>query len=200
VASVAPEPDHGWYGFGTGHVHERAVTKKGTLMLTDFYIAFSPVCFSLLGLWLVVVQLNTNEWLGDEPHRRRAYGVALHFALPGLMSLLALVDPQNPDYWRVSFAIIALGGAAVLLAVRGLDGPVRLGHAVHAAGVVLYILIGVLAIIPHSLLREEAILLTVLVFLGFNVAWLLLSGQEQEPAHAPGGATAPTSIPLRDDS
>jgi hypothetical protein len=34
--------------------------------------------------------------------------------------------------------------------------------------------IGVLAIIPRSLLREEAILLTILVFLGFNVAWLLL--------------------------
>ena len=170
-------------------------------MLTDFYIAFSPVCFSLLGLWLVVVQLNTREWLGDQPHRRRAYGVALHFALPGLMSLLALVDPQNPRYWRVSFAVIALGGAAVLLAVRGpTPGPVRLGQAVHAAGVVLYILIGVLAIIPHSLLREEAILLTVLVFLGFNVAWLLLSGQEHEPAPALGGATAPAAIPLRDDS
>jgi hypothetical protein len=182
-------------------VLESAVTKKGTLMLTDFYIAFSTVCFSLLGLWLVVVQLNMNKWLGDESQRRRAYGVALHFALPGLMSLLALVDPQNPDYWRVSFAIIALGGAAVLLAVRGLShGAVWLGYAARAAGVVLYILIGVLAIIPHSLLREEAILLTVLVFLGFNVAWLLLSGPEKVPAQLQVAATAPASIPLGDDS
>jgi len=157
-------------------------------MLTDFYIAFSPVCFSLLGLWLVVVQINTREWLGDQPHRRRAYGVALHFALPGLMSLLALIDPQSPDFWRVSFAIIALGGAVVLLAVRGpIPGPVRLDHAVHAAAVVLYLLIGVLAIIPHPLLREEAVLLTVLVFLGFNVAWLLLYGEKYQPPPAPGG-------------
>jgi len=167
-------------------------------MLTDFYIAFSPVCFSLLGLWLVVVQINTRAWLADEPHRRRAYGVALHFALPGLMSLLALVDPQDPDYWRVSFAIIALGGAAVLYAVRGpIAGPARLDRAVQMAGVALYILIGALAIIPHSLLREEAILLTLLVFLGFNVAWLLLSGQQADaaPASAPAPASAHAAQP-----
>src|SRR5580692_5998772 len=48
--------------------------------------------------------------------------MALHFALPGLMSLLALVDSGDPDYWRTSFEIIALGGAVVLLALRGLFG------------------------------------------------------------------------------
>ena len=28
-------------------------------MLTDFYISFSALCFTVLGLWLVVVQ----QWL-----------------------------------------------------------------------------------------------------------------------------------------
>ena len=52
------------------------------------------------------------------------------------------------------------------------DIPVWLDDAVHGAAIAIYLLIGVFAIL--QLLRVEAILLTVLVFLGFNVAWLLL--------------------------
>jgi hypothetical protein len=58
-------------------------------MLTDFYVAFATVCFTLLGLWIVVVQTRHAEWRQSAVHRRRAYGVALHFSLPGLMSLLS---------------------------------------------------------------------------------------------------------------
>jgi len=158
-------------------------------MLTGFYGAFSPACLALLGLWLVVVQVRLREWQGSAVHRRRAYGVALIFALPGVMSLLALIDPQNPDYWRVSFAIIAIGGAVALAAVRGF--PVRrertaagtpgspvadqLGLAAYIAGIALFAVIGALAFAGGpTILRIEAVLLTVVVFLGFNVAWLLL--------------------------
>ena len=72
------------------------------LVLTDFYLGFSPACFSLLGLWLVVVQINADRWLGDPVRRRRAYGGAMHFALPGIMSLLALVNPGSEGMWRVA--------------------------------------------------------------------------------------------------
>ena len=91
-------------------------------MLNVFYGAFSPACFALLGLWLVIVQIRLREWQGSAVHRRRAYGVALHFALPGIMSLLALVNPQDSAFWRISFAIIAFGGAIVLATVRGFPG------------------------------------------------------------------------------
>jgi hypothetical protein len=64
-------------------------------MLTDFYVAFATVCFTLLGLWIIVVQTRHGEWRHSPIHRRRAYGVALHFSLPGLMSLLSLVDPAS---------------------------------------------------------------------------------------------------------
>ena len=64
-------------------------------MLTDFYVAFATVCFTLLGLWIIVVQTRHGEWRQSAVHRRRAYGVALHFSLPGLMSLLSLVDPAS---------------------------------------------------------------------------------------------------------
>jgi hypothetical protein len=159
-------------------------------MLSGFYGAFSPACFALLGLWLVVVQIRLREWQGSAPHRRRSYGVALHFALPGMMSLLALIDPADPVFWRVSFAVIALGGAAVLTLVSGLparsaaDRAGRLPHAPAAdqlglagylAAIALYLLIGALAVVGGlDVLRTEAVLLTLLVFLGFNMAWLLL--------------------------
>jgi hypothetical protein len=170
-------------------------------MLTDFYGAFSPACLALLGLWLVVVQVRLREWQRSAVHRRRSYGVALIFALPGVMSLFALIDPQDPGYWRVSFAIIAIGGAVALAAVRGfparrernaagttgLPVPDQLGLAAYIAGIVLFALIGALAFAGGpAILRIEAILLTVVVFLGFNVAWLLLFDDTGEtPGRSP---------------
>jgi hypothetical protein len=152
------------------------------LVLTDFYISFSAVCFTLLGLWLIVVQTRHAEWRGSPLHRRRAYGVALHFSLPGLMSLLALVNPASSALWRTSFAIAATGGVVVLIAVRG-PAPGRLGLTAYISAIALYALIGILAIAPRIVgglglqaapVRVEAVLLTILVFIGANVAWLLL--------------------------
>jgi len=151
-------------------------------MLKDFYLAFSTVSFTLLGLWFIVVQTRHAEWRRFSVHRRRAYGVALHFSLPGLMGLLSLIDPASTTLWRISFAIVAGGGAIVLVLVRG-PAPSWLGLAAHLAAVLLYALIAVVAIAPSVVthlgisvrpLRIEAVLLTLLVFLGVNVAWLLL--------------------------
>ncbi|HEY6478632.1 MAG TPA: hypothetical protein VIZ00_01295 [Streptosporangiaceae bacterium] len=164
-------------------------------MLTDFYIAFSPACFALLSLWLVAVQLNADAWIrGDQAHHWRGYGVALYFALPGTMSLLALIDPKDPSFWRVSFAVIALGGAAGMIAlqapflararvlsrtrfletIRSSQPMRRSERAMLVVAVLIYALVGAQAIASHTLLRVEAVLLIILVFLGFNVAWLLL--------------------------
>ena len=159
------------------------------MQLIAFYQAFSPACFGLLALWIVVVQLRIDEWKKDKVCQRRAYGVALHFALPGMMGVLALIDPSTHLFWQLSFAIIGLSGALVMFAVRGypvrvertrtgrrhLPAADRLGLAAYVAAIVLYVVIGALAIIGGTdELRTEAVLLTILVFLGFNVAWLLL--------------------------
>lgn len=155
---------------------------KEGLVLTDFYISFSAVCFTLLGLWIIVVQTRHAEWRGSSLYRRRSYGVALHFSLPGLMSLLALVNPASSALWRVSFAIVSIGGAIVLIVVRG-SAPGKLGMTAYIVAIALYALIGLLAIAPGIVgsvgidaapVRVEAVLLTVLVFAGVNVAWLLL--------------------------
>jgi hypothetical protein len=88
----------------------RSAETRGAAMLTEFCVAFSTVCFTLLGLWIIVVQTRHGEWRHSAIHRRRAYGVALHFSLPGLMSLLSLVDPASTALWRICFAIVAAGG------------------------------------------------------------------------------------------
>jgi hypothetical protein len=67
-------------------------------MLTAFYTAFSPACFSLLALWLAIISINARAWLGSQHshhQQRQAYIVALYFAAPGTMSLLALINPQS---------------------------------------------------------------------------------------------------------
>jgi hypothetical protein len=182
-----------------------AVRRRERDLLAAFYGAFAPACFALLGLWIVVVQIRLPEWQGSVPHRRRSYGVALHFALPGVMSLVALVDPQNPAYWRVSFVVIALGGAVVLAAMGGFpsrrerdagrsprqprssaDGLLALTAQVTAISI--YALIGALALAGGpSMLRIEALLLIILAFLGFNAAWLLLFDDTRH-AHSPAAS------------
>ena len=197
-------------------------------MLDDFYSAFSPACLALLGLWMVVVQIRLTQWQASEAapaYQRASYGIALHFALPGLMSVLALVDSGDPAYWRTSFKITALGGAVVLIALSGLFGRGRagragsgLGLAAYVIAIAAYVVVGVLAFIGGpGVLRVEAIVLTGLVFLGFNAAWLLLfdsvpdsrptgPSQSPEPAAAESAAgpadinTTPTASGWAPDS
>jgi hypothetical protein len=106
--------------------------------------------------------------------------------------LVARIDepagPDRPDQFSalaVSFAIASIGGAAALIAVRG-SAPGKLGLTAYVLAIAPYALMAVLAIAPHVIsaiglgvrpVRVEAVLLTVLVFAGVNVAWLLLFEQ-----------------------
>jgi hypothetical protein len=148
-------------------------------MLTAFYTAFSPACFSLLGLWLVIITINTGAWLNNprrERHQQQAYAVALYFAAPGTMSLLALIDPLSTFAWRVFFIIVSvLGGAGLFLFGslahrRPHDALDVSDHLVHWIAIGLYLVIAVLAFTPLHTLRIEGVLLTVLVLLGVHVA------------------------------
>jgi len=168
--------------------------------LSAFYGAFSPACFALLGLWLVAVQIRT-DWQGNPDRMRRAYGIALHFALPGLMSVLALVDTKTHTFWQISFVVVGLSGALVLGLVWGWPVPVvpdqpgrprrlpgadRLALAAYVAAIVLYLAIaGLAAKGGQGELRGEAVLQTALVFLGFNAGWLLLVSDVKPVAPAP---------------
>jgi hypothetical protein len=155
--------------------------------LTSFYGAFTPLCFTLLGLWLVVVQTRHSEWRYSSFHRRRAYVLALNFALPGTMGLLSLVDPGNQTLWRAAFACVALAAVVILTAtlIRGSGGG---QHSLLAAltttfVAVLYGAIALVALAPKGVknigirltpLEVEEILLSALVLVAVNVAWLLM--------------------------
>jgi hypothetical protein len=152
-----------------------------------FYGAFSPVCFTLLGLWLIVVQTRHSEWRHSAIHRSRAYTLSLNFALPGMMGLLSLVDPANSTLWRVAFACVAFAGVLVLLWMAFL-GPGRGKHPpvtvlTTSFVTLLYLVVGLVAVAPHLVkdvgihlrpLECEEILLSTLVFIAVNVAWLLI--------------------------
>lgn len=154
-------------------------------MITGFYQAFGPTSFTLLGLWLIVVQTRHAEWRTIPAQRRRAYAITLQFALPGLMSLLALVDATNQDLWRVSFATLAIIGAVAFAAISRW-GQVATGLNLVVSGAtlaaaVVYAVIAVIAVHPKVVsdlsltpLQCEAILLSVLVFVAVNLAWVLM--------------------------
>ena len=184
-------------------------------MLTDFYASFAATCFVVLSLWLVVVQMRYEEWTGtgdwtgkgdDEDSTWRAYGVGLYFSLPGIMTLISLVDPTSPVLWRTSYAIVALGGIGALIWVdrashdqvlaiarrrqdpaiaRRRQDPAIARHnwllaITYGTAIVLYGAVAMIAIFANVLditklaNRVDAVLLCVVVFLGVNLAWLLL--------------------------
>jgi phosphatidylserine synthase len=164
-------------------------------MLNDFYAAFAPLSFTVYGLWLIVVQTRHADWRRSLEHRRRAYAVSLHFAIPGLMSLLALVDPTNGSVWRVSFALSAAAGALILGYLQFSPIPTprgRLWQLESTASIILYVLVVLIAAAPSvardigAPLRIEAVLLSLIIFLGINVAWALMFDEVPAPANERG--------------
>jgi hypothetical protein len=160
--------------------------------LTSFYLAFAPLCFTLLGLWLIVVQTRHSEWRRSALHRSRAFALSLNFALPGTMALLALVDPGNSSLWRAAFAVVALmaGGALVALALRGPGRWRGIAAVVGGLVTIIYLLIAVVAIAPKvvsdvgvhlTALEVEELLLSVLVLVAVNVAWVLMFEEVEAP-------------------
>ena len=88
-----------------------------------FYATTSAVSFTLLGFWWVVVQFRHDEMTQDPGRRRLAFVVSLHFILPGLMSLGALLTQDAPLIWRLTFGTAGIAGMiAVIVASRGIPG------------------------------------------------------------------------------
>jgi hypothetical protein len=138
----------------------------------------------------------TGEYNEDEVVAERVFspgGLSGRAAIraAGLMSVLALIDPRTSGFWRASLVIVGLGGAVTMVVARGfpvppgrgaagergLPGTDWLGLAAYLAAIVLYVPIAALALVGGGYaLCTEAVVLTIMVFLGFNVAWLLLLG------------------------
>jgi Sec-independent protein secretion pathway component TatC len=166
--------------------------------MSDFYPAFSATCFVVLTLWLATVAVRHSDWKGEEDLEKRAFSVGLFFSLPGIMTLISLVNPTSPRLWELSYMIVALVGAAVI-AVLFNAGRDRVMTAAYALAIALYLAIGVIAIVAitqpvaHVENQIDQVLLCVLLFLGVNVAWWLIfadSNAETKKSGAAGGAAA----------
>jgi hypothetical protein len=151
-----------------------------------FYAVVGGVGFTLLGLWQVVVT-SRKDWQRSRPRRLLSYTVALQFLLPAMMSVLSLVAPDEPMVWRVVFAVSgAFGLAGAVLYRRALieeyDVP-RLSAVVGWVVLPVYLAIVVLALWPSlpadlglslSAIQVEAILVSLVLFLGVQAAWILI--------------------------
>lgn len=157
-----------------------------------FYATTSAVSFTLLGFWWVVVQFRHDEMTQDRGRRRLAFVVSLHFILPGLMSLGALLTGDAPLVWRLTFGTAGVAGmVAVVIASRGVSEPTG---AIAAIGryewlaLPLYAVLTIVAIRPELIranfalepLQVEGTIMTFLVFLGIVFAWALFT--EPHPA------------------
>jgi hypothetical protein len=110
-----------------------------------------------------------------------AYDICLLFLVVGTMSLIAMVDPTRSLLWRIAFASgAALGGIETAFLSRGVaaQGPAAL--AIHVATLVAYGLIFLIALVPGipgdlglslKAIQVEAILLSLLLFLGVHITW-----------------------------
>lgn len=140
----------------------------------------------------MVVQVRRRDWAACQQRRWGAQAVALHFALPGMMSLLNLVNPDSVLLWRVSFAAFALVGGAGMALLRPsgeADGRV-VSVVAYWGAVALYTAITVVALFAGTVasvfgvnpLQVEAALLSLLLFLGLNMVFsLLFAGVPAEP-------------------
>jgi hypothetical protein len=157
--------------------------------IDGFYLTFAQIAFALLGLWWVVVQLKYSAGAGGARRRRHAYGVALFFLIPGVMSLLSAINSDIGLLWRLAFGISgAVGLIEVLLYLASEGARTRAGTLLRLLGVVVYALIILVAAWPGLTTRldftltareVEAILLGFILVLGVNVAWLSLTESEE---------------------
>jgi hypothetical protein len=152
-----------------------------------FYATTSAVSFTLLGFWWVVVQFRHDEMTADPGRRRLAFVVSLHFILPGLMSLGALLTGDAPIVWRLTFGTAGIAGMiAVVIASRGISEPTGALAAIGRFEWIafpLYLVLTIVAFNPDLVrantnlapLQVEGTIMTLLVFLGIVFAWLLFT-------------------------
>jgi hypothetical protein len=157
-----------------------------------FYETVALAAFALLGLWWVVVADRRREWARLSYRRRQAFSVSLYFTLTGIMSLVSLNSEGHPAIWRVAFGLAgALGAVELVFSLFYLNAEPRRARRIQlilTTTLPLYLLIVAIAIHPSLAadaginlkpLETEAIVVSLLLFLGINYAWLLF----MEPAY-----------------
>lgn len=156
-----------------------------TAAIDEFYKTVASISFTLLGLWWVVIQLKFKEGEGDPRRRRHAYGTALYFLLPGVMTMLSAINSDLSLLWRLAFGLMALMGVLEIVLYLSSGGVRTAGPmALRAGAAVVYGLIALFALSPPLAVqlglgmtaREvEAVLIGLLIVVGVHLAWFGLT-------------------------
>lgn len=156
--------------------------------LTAFYGTFSTIAFTIFGLWMFVAQARFREWMANRDQYRRASAVSIQFAVPGLMSLMALINPTSAALWRVAFALTSGGAIVLLLALRGRPGgtPPGVNELANWIAVALFACIAAVAIAPGiagegQSRHVEFFFFCLLLLDGLVIAWMMLFAETVEP-------------------
>jgi hypothetical protein len=149
-----------------------------------FYQTMAQLCFTLLGLWWLVLQTKYGEWIGVRERRRMITNISLYFLLPGAMSLMALLSSELRLLWQVAFLVASLFGAietASLIREMGRQPLRAISLVLRWAGLALFVLVALaagVALVPGvgtqlgiQPLAVTGILLTLVVVLGTVLAW-----------------------------
>jgi hypothetical protein len=160
--------------------------------LGTFYAVIAATCFALVGLWWNVVESHP-EWHTDAAARRRAGGVYLSFLLPGMMSILAQVDPTEPVIWRSAFVIssvIGMWSTGSLMRAQSPDSAGVFGRNRWVV-LVLYALIFLIAVVPDAALsvgltplQASGVLLVLLIAAAHGLTWEFMLQRSAHP-HPP---------------
>jgi fluoride ion exporter CrcB/FEX len=161
-------------------------------MLDTFYATVAQVCFALLGLWWVVIQFKYQAWIKVPARRRIAFNISHYFVLPGVMSLVAILAANTKILWQAAFILTGLLGAFETLSIIFSNDlkPAR-PRLLHTGGwiqLVLYLIVVLTAInaalaqpilLRLTPLEIEGVCVSLLLFLGVNLAWTFFSDVEE---------------------
>ena len=150
--------------------------------LSTFYALMSVTCFTLVGLWWTAIEKH-DEWRTNRRLRRLAGGTYLSFLLPGVMSMMSQVNPDNPLMWRISFGLTSIVGLVtsvrlVRVESRSHTGPFRrfrwLAPLLYATIVVLGIFPELARVVGAAPLQVASVLLMLLILLAHGFTWEFL--------------------------
>lgn len=160
-------------------------------MFSAFYGTFSTIAFTVFGLWMFVAQARFREWMENRDQYRRASAVSIMFALPGLMSLMALINAESADLWRAAFGVTSLVAILLLLALQRRDGtPAGLNEVGNWAAIAMFAAIAVVSAWPRVLdglglerqyRHVEFLFFCLLLLDGLLLAWIMLFAEVPEP-------------------
>lgn len=168
---------------------------------SNFYQTLTGTSFTLLGLWLTIMQLSHGGWRTDPVRHRATIHIALHFFLPGVLGMFSLLTGVGDGgvLWRTTFVIG--GGIGLIEALACLRAGALPHGRIHAAlsqlDPALYLAVIVAAFVPPRTvaltpLQIEGMTTGLLFVSGLCSAWLAFAEREV-PGPPPPSRGAPGS-------